>query len=687
MSIRRPAIRLVAVGFAAFAALAAALPAVPASAAGDGSRDASSDANDDLATTAVRHDAVVDDNPSGNTPHVLDGVVNAIVKSGDTIVLGGEFTQVASPDSNTIYRRSNLVAFDASTGKVSTTFKPTTDAEVTSLRVSPSGGAVFVGGHFDTVNGRAGQSLAKLKLSDGTRASGFRVPDLNGSVKDIQLARGRLWIGGTFEYVDDHHQPALATLDPTTGAFDPYQRVRFSRPLNGGYLQVLKFDVTPNDRKLVAIGNFSRVEGQRRGQLAMLNLGSERAKLGDWSAGFYNGKCSDSYDSYMQDIDIDPSGTYFVVTTTGAWYGEHGPCDTTSRFEIRPRGSVVKPTWVDYSGGDSMYAVEVTGAAVYIGGHFRWQNNPNTLDGDSAGPGAVSREGIAALDPKNGVPYRWNPGRTKGVGVFDMLATASGLFVASDTDRIGDWEYHGRIAYFPLAGGTGVPTATSERLPADIYFVPPGADRPSSRYFDGRQVGTAQRVPAGNVNWSTVREGFMPNGRLYLGAADGSFTARTFDGQNYGDPVPIDAADQEVVDIGWHRELATATGMFYSRGRIYYTVAGDDALYYRYFSVESGVVGAKRLVASYNVGVIDFSEVRGMFLDGDRMYWAHAGSGNLHRVAFRGGHPIAGTDVVVSGPSIDGKAWRSAATFGLRGTKLALDRDTMPTVESPEVGG
>ena len=132
-----------------------------------------------------------------------------------------------------------------------------------------------------------------------------------------------------------------------------------------------------------------------------------------------------------------------------------------------------QPTWVDGTGGDTLYSVAITGTAVYVGGHQCWMNN--NFVADRAGPGAVTRKGIAALDPTNGLPLSWNPGRDRGVGAFALVATSQSLWVGSDTDRIGRYEHHGRIAFMPLAGGATVPESRVGTSPATCSASAPTA--------------------------------------------------------------------------------------------------------------------------------------------------------------------------------------------------------------------
>ncbi|GAB3428847.1 hypothetical protein GCM10027569_73000 [Flindersiella endophytica] len=607
--------------------------------------------------------SIVSADPVGWTPHVLDGRVKAIVQTGDTIILGGSFTKVSSADGKTTYNRNNMVAFNASTGAVSTTFVPNPDGEVSSLVVAPDGTSLFVGGFFNNVAGKASKSLAKVNLSDGKLKSGFTAPALTGRVKDMRLAGGRLWIAGTFTHVAGNYaQPGLATLNATSGAFDGYNRVKFAAPYNNATMQVLKIDVSPNGQRLVAIGNFSTVDGQSRPQLAMLDLSGTSAKVANWQSDFYSTQCAAAYDTYMHDVDISPDGKYFVVTTTGAWRGNQGPCDTTSRFEVGSTGTGLKPSWTSYSGGDTMYAIAITGPAVYIGGHFRWQNNPNTLDGDSPGAGAIGREGIAALDPANGLPLRWNPGRTKGVGVFDLLATSKGLWVGSDTDRIGNSEYHARIAFMPLSGGSSVPQLAVGTLPGDVHLQPTTSGAaPIKRSFNGTSVGTTSTVPTGGINWNGQRGATMLGNRMYYGWSNGSFITRTFNGTSYGTGTTIATSDALTTDTAFHTDLASATGMFFYSGRLYYTVSGRSSLYYRYFTPESGAVGATRFTA--DASGVSFSQAQGVFLANSKLYYADSSSGNLVRVDFSGGKPVSNTSAIVSGPKTDGNDWRTRGSY------------------------
>jgi hypothetical protein len=191
------------------------------------------------------------------------------------------------------------------------------------------------------------------------------------------------------------------------------------------------------------------VSGQRRYQIAMIDTTATPAALTTWATERYAQPCNTSaFDTYMRGIDFAPDGSYFVVVTTGGPYGTSQLCDSASRWETNKTGTGQNPTWVNWTGGDTLLSTSITGTVVYVGGHQRWMDNP--YGHDSAGTGAVSRPGIAALDPATGKALSWNPTRNpRGHGVEALVATPAGLFVASDTDYLGS-EYHGKIAFCSL---------------------------------------------------------------------------------------------------------------------------------------------------------------------------------------------------------------------------------------------
>ncbi|WP_030165423.1 PKD domain-containing protein [Spirillospora albida] len=606
------------------------------------------------------HGRVVSADPVDHTPQIQDGEVKSIVKIGGKIYIGGSFTQVKEAGSNKpVLTRNRMFAFDAATGAIDPAFTPNVDKnEVSVLLPAPDGKSLYAGGNFGYINGVRTFVLARVNADTGAPITSFK-PQFDARVRDLRLAGGRLYVAGTFATVGGAARPALATIDPQTGARDDFLDLAFAGTQTGdGVTQVYKMDVTPDGSQLVGIGNFSSVAGATRRQIVMLDISGTSAQLANWDTVRYADQCSQSFDTYMRDVDFSPNGRFFVVTTTGAYGGATKLCDTHARFETAQTGGGQQPTWVNVTGGDTSYAVEITDTAVYAGGHFRWANNP--FAGDRAGQGAVSREGIVALDPASGLPYSWNPGRTRGVGVFDLLATSEGLWMGSDTDIAGG-EQHMKLAMFPLAGGTEVAANDTGALPGKIYSggatTALGQNYLRNRSFDGTTAGTVADGDTAGLDWRTVRGAFMINGELFHGSSSGAFSRRSFNGTTLGEPKAIDTGDRLVTMSTWHSQVQSITGMFFANGRVYYT-RGQSALYYRGFTPENNVVGAQEFTAVGNLPGMSWSQVGGMFVDGDELYYVNNSDGRLYRVAFSASGVPSGTPTLVASGD-----WRGRAVF------------------------
>ena len=409
-------------------------------------------------------------NPANFTPNVSDGEVDSIWQVGNTVIIGGTFTRIANATQNggAPFNRSRLAAFDATTGLVDTNFHPTLDGDVTTVIPSTDGTTIYIGGAFNSVNGVTRRSVARLNISDGSLVTTFAPLAFNGLVRDMRLVGTELFVSGPFSAVGLQARTNLASLNQDTGALTGTLNLTVAGQHNGGSTNVIKMEVTPANDKLLLIGNFTSVAGQPRDQIAMLDLpGAGPATLGTWYTTWFEAVCANAFDSYMRDVDISEDGTYAVITTTGA-FRLGLACDSDSRFEIDNTSSTNAPTWTNWTGGDTSYAVEIHAGVAYIGGHMRWGNNPN--GNDRPGQGAVPRPGMMALDVETGLPFSWNPGRPRGVGLFDYHVTAAGLWAGSDTDRFGN-ELRQRLAFFPWAGGSSVPENGIGTLPGNVVML------------------------------------------------------------------------------------------------------------------------------------------------------------------------------------------------------------------------
>ena len=610
-----------------------------------------------LASNDVSHgDVMVSPDPAnGITPDVLDGQVRSMDRIGTSIVVGGSFTRVQL-NGGPILNRSFLFAFDVNTGAVSKTFTPSVDAKVESVESADDGQHVFIGGYFGTVNGQTQRRVAKLDVETGALAPGFSVDVDDGErVMDMSIAGDRLFIGGQFSSVGGVDRSRLAAVDVTTGAVAPGVDFDFEGKQNGGSIRIQRMDVSPDGESLVAIGNFLTIDGQSRAQVARFDIGTSTATLDGWATTAFAPQCHPKFDTYMRDVDISPDGSYFIIGTTGAYGGGPGAgvyCDSITRWDMNRQGPGQQPTWREYPGGDTTWSVLSTDAVVYVGGHERWMNNP--FAGDHAGEGSVVRQGIAALDPLNGLPFDWHPRRDpRREGVFKFLATGTGLYFGSDSCCIGG-ERHERLAFFPLAGGATIPAPTAITLPTTMYQLPQtgGGAHLTRRSFDGSSFGSSKSVKTPGVDWTTARGAFFTNGHLYSGGANGDFVRRKFNGTDLG---PAQVVDLNGLSAS-RFPVSNITGMFLSGGLLYYTVSGDSRLFYRYFTHQTPIVGAETFIA--DSGGIDWSDVQGMTFAEGRIYFSRA-NGNLYRITFENGAPVAGTEHLVDS-SVD---WHSRGLF------------------------
>jgi hypothetical protein len=393
-------------------------------------------------SAALAQTRVVSANPADFTPKVVLGSTNTVyayAQVGDTMYVGGRFAQIKGSSGTTTFNRSNFAAFDARTGAISSLDLPANGA-VQVIVAAPDGNSIYIGGDFTSIGGVTARGIVRFNLLTNTIDPLFQ-PNLDGVVSDAAFVGSRLIIGGTFTR-------QLRAIDPTTGLDTGFINLKLTGKTNpNDAIRVRRFAADPAGTTLVALGNFTAVDGAARTQAFRVDLTtSPKATLSTWHAPRYDVTCPVA--NYSRGVDFSPDGTYFVVANTGGIGGASSICDAAARFETSDVSSTSQPTWVNFTGGDSLYSVAITGVAVYVGGHQRWLDNP--LGNNTAGPGAVSRPGIGAIDPATGKALSWNPTKTRGHGTEKLYVTKAGLWVGSDGATFGG-EDHPGIAFCPLS--------------------------------------------------------------------------------------------------------------------------------------------------------------------------------------------------------------------------------------------
>ena len=361
--------------------------------------------------------SVVSTNPADFTPQVMDGSVQGITQIGNKIVAVGTFTTVRQTLTTADITRNHIFAFDATSGAIDMGFNPNLGGNANS--VDNDGTSIYVGGTFTNVGGNSAIKRVAEFTPAGVSVPGLAVP--NSGVNEVVVRGSRLYIGGGFTSVGGRPRTALAALDltpgPNRGQVLPAVNLSFAGVHNGGGTNITRMDLSPDGSQLVAVGNFLTVGGQSAGADRPDQRRRDRHRSPAGARTLFHGQCARVFRHLHARHRLLPGRVVLRRDRDRRLLRRCRQRDALRHHRPvgdQPHRRRPAPTWIDYTGGDTTYGVAITNVAIYVGGHMRWQNNP--FQGDQAGPGAVPREGIAALDPVNGLPLSWNPGRNRGVG-------------------------------------------------------------------------------------------------------------------------------------------------------------------------------------------------------------------------------------------------------------------------------
>jgi hypothetical protein len=392
--------------------------------------------------------------PVTGTPHLAPTdnpaqQIRQIVQCKSMMFAVGSFTTIEQGRRR--FARTDVISFRAKAPYTLSHWAPKITGVVNSITFRRGTCAdAYIGGHFQAVNGTRAHNIAEISTRTGAviRSFGHSANGVVETLRTIPEGGGQILAGGYYTSINGSTaDPYMTSLNPVTGKDDRYLNLH----INGNYEYP---GVAPNPTRVynqalshsgkldLVMGDFTSVGNVPRQQIFMLTLGSLHGRVTGWTSPEFDGsdgnlpggyayQCYANVAFYIRAADWSPNDSMIYLATTGyhPWNlsAAGGLCDTASAWPATQKP--VLPTWINYTGCDSLYSVAADASTVYFAGHERWSENP--LGCDDAGQGAISAPGIEGLSPKTG-NLTFNPTRSRGIGADDMLITPAGLWIASD---------------------------------------------------------------------------------------------------------------------------------------------------------------------------------------------------------------------------------------------------------------
>ena len=289
----------------------------------------------------------------------IDGVAWGQLVVGDVVYVVGSFNSARPAGALAGQQevpRSNILAYDLTTGELIEDFAPTLNGAGRSLALSEDGKTLYVAGEFDRVNDEWHSRLAAFDISQGhgTLISSFQ-PVFSTTVKDIAVAGDTLYVGGYFTKVNKQQRTRLAALKASTG-----ELLDWTASAEGPNAQVYAIEVSPDHSKVVIGGSFSSVNGSSRPGYGMALLDASTGEVLPMPVNDTVRTAGEK--AAIFDIAVDEDGFY------GTAYSAVGRLDEANlegSFKADWNGNLI---WLEPCHGDT-YGIAPTKEIVYTVGH------------------------------------------------------------------------------------------------------------------------------------------------------------------------------------------------------------------------------------------------------------------------------------------------------------------------------